>query len=266
MMYKSKKWFCSFVILLLTTVSLWAQQTQEDVVYLENGSIIRGKVLEYNPKGEIKIEITGGSILVYDASQVVKMEKQDVVQKTTSSTSETKEKPKAHRPPSKGIYHSIMAGTLMGLGEWGDPVPGVSLGYTVGYNFHHLIGVGGGLGIMLLGEHPIIPIYANIRSYFLKTSASPFVDMNIGYGIALNSVAGPLGGGSSLGQVQTSLGGLYLRPSIGFRFPSRKRTHVTMDFGYVIQFAQYTYLDWNNNDVAEKRIFYRPSLRVGITF
>lgn len=264
MLNQSKKWFCSFLFLLLTTISLWAQNKQEDVVYLENGSVLRGKILTYEPRGQLKIEIAGGSVLVYDAEDVVKIEKQDVQSKDSENNTTTKTSV-AHRPPTKGMYNSIMAGTLMGIGEWGSPIPGISLKYTIGYNFHHFIGVGGGLGIMMLGEYPIVPIYANIRSYILKTSATPFVDMNVGYGIALNPVSGPFTGGG-MGRGQTALGGLYLRPAIGVRFPSRKRTHVTMDFGYVIQFAQYSYLDWDNNPVFEKRAFYRPSLRIGVTF
>ena len=44
------------VLICLTTVNTWAQETKEDVVYLENGSVIRGQVMEYDPNGNIKIE------------------------------------------------------------------------------------------------------------------------------------------------------------------------------------------------------------------
>lgn len=256
-----KKLICCFlsvvVVICLTTVSTWAQDTKEDVVYLENGSVIRGQVMEYDPNGNIKIEIYGGSILVYKSSEVLKIEKE-----TIQVAREVKEKKRSnHKVPNTGLYGTVAVGTLGGLGDWGEPTPGISLKGVAGWYFHRLLGVGGGVGMMNLGGPTFVPVFANIRGNFMKSTASLFYDINIGYGIG---VVNPISSG--FWRMESATGGLYLRPSIGVRFPSTKQTHVFLDFGYVIQFSSSTYLDWNNNPIFEKRTIYRPSFRVGITF
>lgn len=245
------------VMICLTTVNTWAQETKEDVVYLDNGSVIRGQVMEYDPNGNIKIEIYGGSVLVYKSSEVLKIEKETV--KLTREVK--KEKRSDHKVSNTGIYGTIAVGTLGGMGDWGQPTPGISLKGVAGWYFHRLLGVGGGVGMMNLGGPTFIPIFANIRGNFMKSTASLFYDINIGYGIG---VVNPMSG--NFWRMESTTGGLYLRPSIGVRFPSTKQTHVFLDFGYVIQFSSSKYQDWNNNPVFEKRTIYRPSFRVGITF
>lgn len=265
----NNKWsYCilSLIIGCFWTVSSWAQGALEDVVYLENGSVIRGQVIEYNPEKDIKIKILGGSVLVYKSSEVIKIEKEESLKKETTTAVKNKEK-KSHIPSGVGLYHTVAGGTLLGLSDFFGPVPGLSLKTSTGWSFHRTIGLGAGCGLLVLGEYAFIPVYANIRGNFMKSSASLFYDINVGYGIALKDQMGVgFGGGSSLGSVQKAEGGLYLRPAIGIRFSSKRRTHVFLDFGYVIQFSRYEYRDWNNNPFTERRTFYRPSLRVGVVF
>lgn len=248
------------VTICLTTVNTWAQQTREDVVYLENGSVIRGQVMEYDPKGNIKIEIYGGSLLVYKSSEVIKIEKETV--KVEGVVAVKKEKRPNHKVADTGIYGTVSVGTLAGFGDWGNFTPGISLKGVAGWYFHRLIGLGGGIGMMNLGGQTFVPIFANIRGNFMKSSASLFYDINVGYGIGVvNNLLF-----TQFGQMESAQGGLYLRPSIGVRLPSTRQTHITLDFGYVIQFSSATFRDWNNNPVFEKRTTYRPSLRIGVTF
>lgn len=47
-----------------------------DVLYLQNGSIIRGVILELIPNGQVKIQTNDGSVFVYSMDQVLKITKQ----------------------------------------------------------------------------------------------------------------------------------------------------------------------------------------------
>ena len=49
----------------------------KDVVYLKNGSVIKGHVVEFVPNGNIKIQTADGSIFVYGASEVEKIKKEE---------------------------------------------------------------------------------------------------------------------------------------------------------------------------------------------
>lgn len=65
-----------FMLLLFSTFIAKAQSTK-DVVYLNNGSIIKGKIIEFTPSESLKIKTSDGSIFVYQMSEVKKMEKEE---------------------------------------------------------------------------------------------------------------------------------------------------------------------------------------------
>lgn len=66
------------ILLLSIFISSFAfSQTQtRDVVYLKNGSIIKGQIKEMNPSENLKIQTGDGSLFVYKMSEILKMEKE----------------------------------------------------------------------------------------------------------------------------------------------------------------------------------------------
>lgn len=63
-------------LLVIFSLSALAQSAYRDVVYLKNGSIIKGQVIEQIPNVSLKIETADGSILVYRMDEVEKMSKE----------------------------------------------------------------------------------------------------------------------------------------------------------------------------------------------
>ena len=159
----------------------------------------------------------------------------------------------------KKAYFSVMAGDLFGLDGYGSPTIGINLDIFGGWQFNRYFGIGGGVGIMSLGEHSSVPVYANIRSHFMKTSTTLYGDLNIGYGAFIGSNLSTIPGFKALG-------GLYARPAIGIRFKSCKKTHATLDLGYIFQAAKYDYQNFDGTPVEENRPFYGLSLRAGFVF
>ncbi len=66
-----------FIFLFMSYNSINAQTNYEDVVYLKNGSIIHGIIIEQIPNESIKIK-SGQNIFVYKISEVQKMTKEEV--------------------------------------------------------------------------------------------------------------------------------------------------------------------------------------------
>lgn len=64
----------SFIVLALNSEA--NAQEMEDVVYLKNGSIIRGTIIELVPDSFVKIQTIGGSVFVYQMSEVIKITKE----------------------------------------------------------------------------------------------------------------------------------------------------------------------------------------------
>ena len=72
-----RKFLLTTVFVLAATI-LFAQNNFQDVVYLKNGSIIRGTIIEQVPNESLKIETADGSLFVFKISEVEKMTKERV--------------------------------------------------------------------------------------------------------------------------------------------------------------------------------------------
>jgi hypothetical protein len=53
-------------------------QENRDVLYLKNGSIIKGSIIEFVPDQEIKIRTGDGSIFVFKSAEILKIEKEEL--------------------------------------------------------------------------------------------------------------------------------------------------------------------------------------------
>ncbi len=56
---------------------VFAQDTKEDVIYLKNGSIYKGSIIEQVPNVSYKIEIAGGSVIVVYAADVQRVTREE---------------------------------------------------------------------------------------------------------------------------------------------------------------------------------------------
>ena len=65
-----------FLVCLMGMTFAFAQSSLQDVVYLKNGSIIRGDIIEMVPDGAVKIMTSEGSVLLYDCAEVEKFAKE----------------------------------------------------------------------------------------------------------------------------------------------------------------------------------------------
>lgn len=65
------------IVLLCSAGGLRAQEASVDVVYLKNGSIVRGAIVEMTPGQTVKIRTADGSIFVYQVADVDHMTKEE---------------------------------------------------------------------------------------------------------------------------------------------------------------------------------------------
>ncbi len=71
--------FCLAALTGLGASEASAQQAMEDVVYLKDGSILRGTILEITPGKTLKIQMRDGNILTYDMDKVERMTREPAV-------------------------------------------------------------------------------------------------------------------------------------------------------------------------------------------
>jgi hypothetical protein len=228
-------------------------QTYEEVVYLSNGSIIRGTIIEQT-KEVIKIKIIGGSILVYQLDEVERITKEAI-------NKENEEKLKRVRNmyqinDSATYYHSLTFSILMGVDDFGL-IAAPSFHYVFGYQYKPLIGLGVGTGIDSYNFSEIvniIPLYLEARGYLYEEPFSPYYSVKLGYGFPLQTT-----------QILEASGGLMVNPKIGFRLPSRTNVAFVIELGALIQNTEYTTMGWTGiqrDDVSIRRY----TIGVGMLF
>lgn len=226
---KYGKFICVASLMLAAAIctGLSAQRNVlQDVVYLKNGSIIRGLIVEQVPNESIKLQTNDGNIFVYNLDEVQKM---------------TKEAGYAQRPAqrmrqrtnleyvgsSTGYKGFLDVGYAFGVGNL--PAGRIEILTSHGYQIvpdYLYVGAGIGTNIYVEGARTLasLPIFANLRSHLLQDrSITPFIDFKIGF-------AGFLGE-----DIYFNEGGLFLSPSIGVRFAISPRTGFNFSFGYAMQ-------------------------------
>jgi hypothetical protein len=64
-----RPWTLLVLLLCAVTLPVWG-----DTVYLKNGSIIKGQIVEHTPEVSYKIRTSDGSIFVFEAGEILKVE------------------------------------------------------------------------------------------------------------------------------------------------------------------------------------------------
>ncbi len=125
------------LVLLLTSISTFAQNNKQDVVYLKNGSIIRGEIVNLVPNEAVKIKTADGSVFAYAMDEVKEITKEPAVKP---------EKKNRIIEKRKG-YIGLSLGPSIPLGNYanaarGNAETGIYLGLVnFGYLFSDHLGI-----------------------------------------------------------------------------------------------------------------------------
>jgi len=171
----------SITILILFSFSTagLAQQkeTCRDVVYLTNGSVFRGKIIEYQHDGELIMESWSGGQMRLAALNVKKI---------TQKCHDEKHVPwhkRAYTFRESGWYHATRAEAI-----WGQQGIGYGLQHSSGVQFNRLLGVGIGAGIENLtpktNDISTYPVFVEARGYLSPKYISPFYAFGFGWAFA----------------------------------------------------------------------------------
>lgn len=143
------------LILFLVTFSIsFAQQPAEDVVYLKNGSVIRGTIIELVMDEYVKIITFGDNIMVFQVDEVEKIRKEPVA----------RAKNPVYQTSRRG-YIGISLGASFPQGPFADPNNGAALNgawlnlVNFGYVFNESVGIsaswyGGAYPVYFSGYDP----------------------------------------------------------------------------------------------------------------
>lgn len=246
------KKFLSLIFLFSTIFishPLSAQTNYEDVVYLKNGSIIRGMIIEQVPNETIKIQTKDLSVFVYKMDEILKITKEELVKAESRPKSRRSEITQGER--KKNGYTNITeltfarsfentTSTIYNGNNYYDKETdfdrinnGPSFGIQTinGYQFSPYVSAGLGLGFNVYSGLGLMPIFAAVRVNFMKSRLTPFAAIDAGYSYSRKEIMG-----GSL--ASDNKGGVMVSPAVGVKFFVIPKMALNLSLGFRYQEIQ----------------------------
>lgn len=248
-----KKIFCSPVLILLSAVflfpdtSLLAQDSSreaenpelEDVIYLENGSVLRGEIVE-RTEAAIRILSSNRNIYAVSTEDIREIQQEPV--------------PLEFYYPEPGYYNRTGVDLLAGSGTTTPHF------YTVnGYRFHPQFAIGFGVGLTPYNDPlTLLPVFLDVQISLLKRTVTPFLSLQAGHNFTLDS--------DDHQNVEDHSGGRTFTPGAGIQFNTSSGPSWYLMVGYTTDRASYSQRGWGGQDIENELTFRRTSFGLGLTF
>lgn len=213
----------AFLVLMFSSATFVIAQSMQEVVYLKNGSVVRGSIIEQVPGQSIKVQTSDGNIFVYQENEVEKIAKEQVADKKTLRQQMIDESKREAKKAvlSKGYKAFVGLDYSYNFNDFSDML-NVAISTVHGYQINPYFFVGAGISLNIWGRVNSgkaqfgMPIFANIKITPLKNYITPVVDVRLG---------------SSVGDIK----GLYFNPQAGIHIGVRNRSAVNIMVGYQLQ-------------------------------
>ncbi len=231
--------------LILLPAILVAQEM--DHVYLKNGSLIRGNIMEIELDDHVKIQDFCGNVWYYGISEVERI------------TSEAFDPPlgkKATEGFDKGYVNMTSIGFLAGAPGNTQPAP-FSLLTVNGWRSSVGLFTGAGVGIEFLSTSHM-PLFLDVRYDLVKGNVVPYVTVRGGYSIPLTPEH------QDYDMMYSYSGGPLAGGGIGLKI--RTRNHFAWDIELLYRYQEISYTesyDWNEMDYSYTDIYNRIEIRLG---
>jgi len=224
-------------LILFLSFNLSAQNGWHDVVYLKNGSKIKGMITEFVPNVSYTITTTDGSIFICNIGDILKITKEQ-----TSTPSASSVPPNNYNSPiyntvnrtyndsfTKGYRGIVEVGYGLKSGKYGLDV--FNFNFVNGYQFTEKLFAGVGTGIKYFNESEmtLIPLYADFKYLFLNQKVSPMLGFSAGFSFNPNN--------GFEGE------GFLFNPSIGTQIKGKHKTRYNISLNYQTQQINFLVLE-----------------------
>jgi hypothetical protein len=241
-----KKLLASVIILTFIALTLQAQKTR-DALYLKNGSIIYGKLLEIS-NNNFRIITSEGSIFIFKAEEVDKFMKEYL------STGERKK---------SGPGFTLEGGLLIGAqnSEFDAPFSfNILATYTVSST--NLFGVG--TGIEFLGSS-FSPFFVEYRKLFSERKTTPFVFFRGGGLVHIGGDESDTDPYQQYGRPVNYKGGLSITMGTGISW-MKDGYETCLSFAYRYAHTSYEEKTYNDINYVYKNDYNRLEVKLGFRF
>lgn len=237
-----------------------------EVLYLNDGSVLRGRIKEIQRGGKLVFELSQGMEMTFMEDEIKKIV-QESYPLPAGQPKIRQKKPYAFE--EKGLYFSTTL--ALGNGRLDDNLAvGLGIDFTTGYQFHRLFGVGANLGLnsyaFFDGTDNFFTPSLELRGYLSKKTTSPYYSILGGYGFPFKNKGDNTIEGNPDVETLKREGGYYFHPSVGVRIGASKGANIVFDLGYAFQSAYFEEVIFNS-DLLKRDVNYRRlTLRFGLVF
>lgn len=212
-----------FVLIIILTNVAYSNNDYQDVIYLKNGGIIRGMIIEQIPNKSIKIKTADSNVLVFKSEEIKKITKE--LKEIYSNSSGLK----------KGYKGIVTFSYLLGIGDFQHDR--VKFDFINGYQVNPYISIGVGIGFRYYTKSAeyIIPFFYDTKITFSDSELSPFFSLGIGSSIGTNGLSNDIIGFIFNPAFGMTIKGAYSNVNIGIGYELQQfiETYYEYGFGYV---------------------------------
>ena len=229
-------------IIFILSLSLKAQTTN-DVIYLSNGNIMRGKILEQSDSATVKIETLCGNVFNFNKTEIDNI---------------TKEKGFFEQQRNQRAINGWFAGPTLGLNMGLESEAAFSFKFAGGYRFMSYFGAGAGVALENYNDLVYVPVFASTKLFALKKVNSPYLEGKLGYSIATTPDT----------EWEEYKGGIMASASGVLSSNISDNSLIQFKLGYRVQHTTIAYPDWGWNDykISDKYKYYRFTVGVSLVF
>jgi len=232
------------MVFMLTSLLVSAQVNRRDVVYLKNGSVIKGDILEVIPNETIKVKTSDGSTFVFKMDEVERTGKDESV-KNEAPVDEKKDLDKTNEklsPKSSGYLLMVRLGPNIHLLNTSSFDFSASIINGIQLNQYMSFGIGAEATTYVYDDYnssvTIFPFFVDARFYIPRRIIQPMFSLQLGYSVVGNKKSNrdySSGYYSYDFDPSNGDGGLFVGLNAGGRLQATKRMAVVVDGGLSLQ-------------------------------
>ena len=240
--------FFFFFISMAVTLTTSAQK-EVDAIYLYNGNVIRGFLIDQPDSSVVHIETLSHNIYQFSKGEIASVRKELL----------NKRKYKSFIPKGKGYDNITDFGLLAGSGN-NDRNVIFSILTTHKYTLQNGMAPGLGIGLEFF-EQPSLPVYGSFSWQLGTQKFSPFATVRAGYAFGVGSPY------TSWDYTYDSSGGMMLSAGAGTKIWVSHRNAFVISLLYRYQ-AIHSVRTWAWSDATNQILkkYYRLEIRFGLQF
>jgi hypothetical protein len=231
------------LILLLALACFVPASSQKtcDAVYVNNGSIIRGRITGQNDT-LVRIMTCCGSEFAFRRSEILRISVEKCVTAKAAIS-------------RKGYMNFTSMGVLIGSTENDKSAP-LSVLMDHNYRFNKTIALGGVIGFEQLNES-VLPLGANLKLFIPAGKTDIYFGTTAGHSFSLGKPEDI--------SIKKAKGGFMFSTEIGIIIPVSTGSAISFAIGYRYNELHYDLNNWYMGDYKQNNTYNRLMLRIGIT-